>query len=91
MNELVQKIEAQIEQVEKDLAEFKETGYCSYRLVKLQEEQACDASEELIDIDKNAFEIDRVEEIYVAYDYMEFWLRNKLTNTRIRLSMAREL
>ena len=27
MNELVQKIEAQLEQVEKDLAEFKETGY----------------------------------------------------------------
>ena len=91
MNDLVKKVEAELEQVKKDLADFQESGDCSYKLVILEEPQACEASEEIITEDSKAFEIDYVEEIYVGYDYMEFWLRQKLGNTQLRLEMAKEL
>ena len=89
--EIIASVEKQLSEAKEDLAHFQETGRCSYKLVTVDGDKGCIASEEMIEDESEAFEINYLEEEYVAPQYMEFYLRNKLTNTQMRLNMAKEL
>ena len=89
--EIIASVENHLKEVKNQLADFQKSGISSYKLVILESEQSCIASDEMLEEGDKAFEIDYLEEQYVAQEYMEFWLRNKLSETQIRLNMAKEL
>jgi len=89
--EIIASVEKQLSEAKEDLAHFQKTGRCSYKLVAVDGAQGCIASEEMIEDESEAFEIDYLEEEYVAPQYMEFYLRQKIGSAQMRLDMAKEL
>ena len=90
--ELVEMIEKQLAEREKELANFEKDGTCSYELVECPEDELeCAYSDESIEFGEEVYEIDRMESKYVKPLNMRLNLISNVDSARMRLEMAKEL
>lgn len=88
---IVETIENQLKDANRELANFENNGTLKYELKEVPYEVNCEHCEKYLTMENVAYEIDYLDGKYVCNEDISYYLRDIVTNTIIRLDMAKEI